>query len=49
MAAMLNLSLSNRSIGYKSLQWRAEGGANDTTAPGIHPGGHPRASFRKQM
>ena len=26
-------------------QWRAEGGADGATAPGIHPGGHPRGQF----
>ena len=31
------------------LQWRADGGANGATAPGIHPGGIQEASFRKQM
>ena len=26
-------------------QWRTEEGADGATAPGIQPGGHPRAEF----
>jgi len=28
-----------------TMQWRAEGGADGATAPGIHHGGHPRGQF----
>src|SRR6218665_1651717 len=31
------------------IQWRAEGGADGATAPGIHPGGHPRGQFSLKM
>src|SRR6218665_2570498 len=27
------------------MQWRAEGGTDGATAPGIHPGGHPVGQF----
>jgi len=37
------------SIKYSGLQWRAEGGADGATAPGIHPGGHEGASFLKNI
>jgi len=29
----------------RSAQFRAERGADGATAPGIHPGGHPRGQF----
>src|SRR6218665_2501357 len=34
---------------HTDIQWRAEGGADGATAPGIHPEGHPRGQFSLKM
>jgi len=42
----VGLAVTTSSV--SSFQWRAEGGADGATAPGIHPGGIQGASFCKK-